>query len=51
MKNIVWQNSKVSRSDRERINEHKGICIWCEPGILKKQIEIKTTKIQCDENI
>lgn len=28
MKNIVWQNSKVSRSDRERINEHKGICIW-----------------------
>ncbi|MCB0732179.1 MAG: adenylyl-sulfate kinase [Ignavibacteriae bacterium] len=26
--NIVWHNSKITSIDREKINKHKGVCIW-----------------------
>lgn len=27
-KNIVWHSTKVSNEDREKLNGHKGACIW-----------------------
>lgn len=27
-KNIVWHSTKVSNEDREKLNGHKGVCIW-----------------------
>lgn len=26
--NIVWHNTKISKIDREKLNNHKGVCIW-----------------------
>ncbi len=28
MNNIVWHNSKITKTDREKLNGHKGTCIW-----------------------
>lgn len=28
MKNIFWHNTKITSRDRERLNNHKGACIW-----------------------
>ncbi|MCL6452930.1 MAG: adenylyl-sulfate kinase [Alicyclobacillus sp.] len=25
---IVWQNTRIARADRERLNGHPGLCIW-----------------------
>lgn len=27
-KNIVWHSTKINKEDRERLNGHKGVCIW-----------------------
>jgi len=27
-KNIVWHSTKISNEDREKLNNHKGVCIW-----------------------
>jgi adenylylsulfate kinase len=26
--NITWHNTKISKTDREKLNGHKGVCIW-----------------------
>ena len=26
--NVVWHKAKVAKSDREKLNGHKGVCIW-----------------------
>ena len=28
MNNIVWHNHKITKTDREKLNGHKGVCIW-----------------------
>lgn len=28
MNNIVWHNTKVNKIDREKLNGHKGTCLW-----------------------
>ncbi len=28
MNNIIWNKSKISKSDREKLNGHEGACIW-----------------------
>ncbi len=25
---VVWHNTKISKSDREKLNSHKGVCLW-----------------------
>jgi adenylylsulfate kinase len=25
---VVWHNTKVTKTDREKLNSHKGVCIW-----------------------
>ena len=26
--NLTWHNTKISKSDREKLNNHKGVCLW-----------------------
>ncbi|MCB0299306.1 MAG: adenylyl-sulfate kinase, partial [Calditrichaeota bacterium] len=26
--NIYWHEGQIKRSDRERVNDHRGACIW-----------------------
>ncbi len=26
--NVVWQQSEISRSDREKKNQHRGVVLW-----------------------
>ncbi len=26
--NVIWHNTKITKSDREKLNGHKGACLW-----------------------
>lgn len=45
--NIVWHNANVSKSDREKLNGHKGACIWITglsgsgKSTIANEVEIK----------
>lgn len=26
--NVTWHNTKINKSDREKLNGHKGVCLW-----------------------
>ncbi|NOX66680.1 MAG: adenylyl-sulfate kinase [Chlorobi bacterium] len=49
--NIVWHNTKVSKSDREKLNGHKGACIWFTglsgsgKSTLANELEIKLNNL------
>lgn len=49
--NIVWHNTKVSKPDREKLNGHKGACIWFTglsgsgKSTLANELEIKLNKL------
>jgi len=49
--NITWHNTKVSKSDREKLNGHKGTCIWFTglsgsgKSTLANELEIKLNNL------
>lgn len=48
--NIVWHNTKITKSDREKLNGHKGVCIWFTglsgsgKSTLANEVEVELNK-------
>ncbi|VAX20936.1 Adenylylsulfate kinase, partial [hydrothermal vent metagenome] len=49
--NITWHNTKVSKSDREKLNGHKSACVWFTglsgsgKSTLANELEIKLNQL------
>jgi len=49
--NITWHNTNISKSDREKLNGHKGTCIWFTglsgsgKSTLANELEIKLNRL------
>jgi adenylylsulfate kinase len=51
--NIVWHQGAVTRADRERLNGHKGCCVWLTglSGSGKSTIAVALEKALCDRGV
>jgi adenylylsulfate kinase len=50
MSNLVWHNTKITKSDHEKLNGHKGVCIWFTglsgsgKSTLANEVEVELNK-------
>jgi adenylylsulfate kinase len=51
--NIVWHQGAVTRPDRERMNGHKGCCVWLTglSGSGKSTVAVALEKALCERSV